>query len=386
MNTSQKSIVYDFPKLPSQKINSIFSGNIQYSVTGKENQPNISIIQKYQKNHFVSKQVYIFSNIHNVGDEDNVCSGELVIENSPITNGGKNLYICVPLITSHYDGIYSSPNVLDEIIQDTKSIDELEINSVLPNDSDCYYYETKTSIVIIFKTAISVQSHFTGFSQGNIYDIQKPFMKTSNYEMIQSKKKINIHNVSQRLIHDVDVNNLPKTKPTIGSNYQEGFTEGLKISTTDADSASWMECDNVDLDYSQEVPTYTSTSSSQTTPDKSIESAVRFTITVCGIILFLFVFPHVYFFLSKKAASNFVPNIVLVMFFIIGISCYFALIPNPINYKDILITATFFTGFSIFGLIYIFWILSFDTSQYLESYNLKSEGKFLGVFPTVIPI
>ena len=378
MNTSQKNIVYDFPKLPSQKINSIFSGNIQYSVTGKENQPNISIIQKNRKKHFVSKQVYIFSNIHNVGNEDNVCSGELVIENSPITNGGKKLYICVPLITSHYDGIYGSPNVLDEMIQDSKSIDELEINNVLPNNSDCYYYETKTSIVVIFKTAIAVQSHFTGFSHGNIDDIQKPFTKTSNYETIQSKKKRDIYTVAQRRPLD-DVKNSPKIKPTIGSNYQEGFTEGLE----NVENTSWMECDNVDLDYSQDVPTYTATSGSQTAPDKTIEVAVSFTITVCVIILFLFIFPHVYFYLSMLAKSNFVPNMVLVVFFIIGISCYFALINNTTNFKDVLITATFFTGFSVFGLIYIFWILSFQTDTYTKTYSLDRSGASLGFFPLV---
>ena len=53
-----KQILYDFPKLPSQKINSIFSGNVQYSVIGKENQPNIFIVNKSQKRGFVSKNVY----------------------------------------------------------------------------------------------------------------------------------------------------------------------------------------------------------------------------------------------------------------------------------------------------------------------------------------
>ena len=307
-----------------------------------------------------------------------MCSGELVIENSPITNGGKKLYICVPLITSHYDGIYGSPNVLDEMIQDSKSIDELEINNVLPNNSDCYYYETKTSIVVIFKTAIAVQSHFTGFSHGNIDDIQKPFTKTSNYETIQSKKKRDIYTVAQRRPLD-DVKNSPKIKPTIGSNYQEGFTEGLE----NVENTSWMECDNVDLDYSQDVPTYTATSGSQTAPDKTIEVAVSFTITVCVIILFLFIFPHVYFYLSMLAKSNFVPNMVLVVFFIIGISCYFALINNTTNFKDVLITATFFTGFSVFGLIYIFWILSFQTDTYTKTYSLDRSGASLGFFPLV---
>ena len=75
-----KTILYDFPKLPSQKINSIFSGNIQYSVAGKENQPNISVVKKSQKRGFVSKNVYIFSNIHNVSGESDPCTGELVIE------------------------------------------------------------------------------------------------------------------------------------------------------------------------------------------------------------------------------------------------------------------------------------------------------------------
>jgi hypothetical protein len=366
-----KTIVYDFPKLPSQKINSIFSGNIQYSVAGKENQPNISVVKKSQKRGFVSKNVYIFSNIHNVSGESDPCTGELVIEHDAITNGGKKLYVCVPLITNHLEGTYSSPNVLDELIQDAKTMDEIELNSVLPGNTECYYYETKGTIVVIFKTAVAVQSHFTGFSPGNIVDIQKPFLETSSYVIVPASKR----NPSPGVSHCVNTRIASnKLENHVGANYREGFSEGLTENTT----TSWMECDNVDLDYSQDVPTYAVTSGSNLgDPNALIRGAVIALLTLIGLMIFIFGFPWVYFGTTKNlfGGSNLIPQGFLWAFLIIGFALFIAAIPASINGQknmmDIIISGVVFFGFSVCAFIYLKVLLAENT--YIQQYNLEPD-------------
>jgi len=395
--TMNKEIWYDFPKLPSQKINSIFSGNVQYSVIGKENQPNIFIVKKSQKRGFVSKNVYIFSNINNVtspnltpkvaslrnSEEEfidaNPCTGELVIEHDAITNGGKKLYVCVPLITNHYEGTYGSPNVLDELIQDTKTMDEIEINSILPANSDCYYYETKGAIVLIFKTAIAVQSHFTGFSQGNIKDIQKPFLETSRYEIIPASK---IGLVSNPIVSQCKTFN--KSVSKLGSDYREGF----KVDTNSNATTSWMECDNVDLDYSQEIPVYSVTSGSNMgDPTTIIKITLGVAWTLIALIIFIFGFPVLYFKSITISGTNLYQQIFLILCLLIGI---ILLIPTGMafsagqsNSEDLLISSVTFIGFFFISLLYLKFIIK-NNIPYIESYNLSVEGvipftSFLGV-------
>ena len=359
--TMNKQILYDFPKLPSQKINSIFSGNVQYSVIGKENQPNIFIVNKSQKRGFVSKNVYIFSNINNV--DANSSTGELVIEHDAITNGGKKLYLCVPLITNHYEGTYGSPNVLDELIQDSKPMDEIEINSILPENSDCYYYETKGAIVLVFKTAIAVQSHFTGFSQGKIKDIQKSFLETSRYEIVPASKIVSKTTVP-RCTANLLVSN--KSENNIGADYREGFSEGLTDNTT----TSWMECDNVDLDYASDVPIYSVTSgSNMSDPNTIIRIGVGMLFALFGFLLFLFGFPMVYFNVTKIMQNNFVPQIFIALCGVLGIILFIVAsvfaAKGETNTNDFVISGVTFFVFFLFSLIYLkFGLIDAITLEY----------------------
>ena len=364
-----KEIWYDFPKLPSQKINSIFSGNVQYSVIGKENQPNIFIVKKSQKRGFVSKNVYIFSNINNV--DANSSTGELVIEHDAITNGGKKLYLCVPLITNHYEGTYGSPNVLDELIQDSKPMDEIEINSILPENSDCYYYETKGAIVLVFKTAIAVQSHFTGFSRGKIKDIQKSFLETSRYEIVPASKIVSKRTVP-RCTANLLVSN--KSENNIGADYREGFSEGLTDNTT----TSWMECDNVDLDYAGDVPTYAVTSgSNMSDPNTLIRVGVGMLFTLIGVLLFLFGFPMVYFFFTKLFGNNTGPQIFIVLCGVLGIILFIVAsvfaTQGMSNTNDFVISGVTFFGFGLFSIIYLnLGLIPYDKT--LEYYGVQKSS------------
>jgi len=385
MNSNQ-DILYDFPKLPSQKINSIFSGNIQYSVVGKENRPNIFLVKKSQKRGFVSKSVYIFSNIHNIGGDVTPCSGELVVEHDAITNGGKKLYLCVPLITHHYNGIYGSPNILDELIQDSKSVQEIELNSVLPNKSECYYYETSAAFVVVFKTAVAVQSHFTGFSQGDIEAIKKPFLETSKYDTLSASK---MGTSAPGFSSVISSTNTPETKSTVGANYQEGFTEG-----PDSSKTAWMECDNVDLDYSQEVPTYAaSMGSNLTDPNTMINFAIWTVLIVIGFMAFIMGFPRLYFSAISISGSNEWPMALVIVCFVIGIillgNAIPALVNKENNANDILISASVFMSFSVAAIIYLTLISIPGNEPYLQrTYTVKTlPDEFVwGRFRKMVPI
>jgi hypothetical protein len=343
------------------------------------------LVKKSQKRGFVSKNVYIFSNIHNIGGDVTPCSGELVVEHDAITNGGKKLYLCVPLITHHYNGIYGSPNILDELIQDSKSVQEIELNSVLPNKSECYYYETSAAFVLVFKTAIAVQSHFTGFSQGDIEAIKKPFLETSKYDTLSASK---MGTSAPGFSSVISSTNTPETKSTVGANYQEGFTEG-----PDSSKTAWMECDNVDLDYSQEVPTYAVTSGSNLMdPNNMMQYAIATMLTVVGFMVFIVVFPEAYFYLTRSQGSNRFSQAFVWLSFFIGIILLFFAIPAMVkkqgNAQDIFRSAVAFMGFSVSALIYLKIMLIESNNGYLQknySVNVADAEPKILFFPKVEP-
>jgi hypothetical protein len=285
---------------------------------------------------------------------------------------GKKLYVCVPLITNHLEGTYSSPNVLDELIQDAKTMDEIELNSVLPGNTECYYYETKNTIVVIFKTAVAVQSHFTGFSRGTVADIQKPFLETSSYVIVPASKLMPSPGVSHCENSRLASN---KLESTVGSNYREGFSEGLTDNTT----TSWMECDNVDLDYSQDVPTYAVTSGSNLNdPNALIRAAVITLLTLIGLGIFIFGFPSVYFGVTKMLGSKYdTPRVSVGMFNHRIILVYFGdtgICKWSKNTTDIIISAVVFFGFFVSAWIYLQIMVAYP-KKYITPYGLGINGE-----------
>lgn len=172
-------------------VHSKSDNGMHYSFKGKENEPNVFLFDKGDLKKFVSNSLHILSN-----DENN---GELIIENMPITNFDKNLVVHFPLVSDSS----SKPNDIDKIMKTLNS--NIEINKLLPQNTDCAYSEKDDKIHVTFVNPIKIRSGFTNkdaFSTKEGFDILGP--------------------------------------------------DGKKIDDIQIAGEQWMECDNVPLD-SEEV-------------------------------------------------------------------------------------------------------------------------------------
>lgn len=289
VSNTPKHVYYNFYSMLSTKINTFFSGNIQYQIYGKINEPNVIFRNGSQYSKYTSKKIYIFNKIH---ENEKNTNGELVIENESITNSDKKLFICFPLKTNNNLEIITKNSILDELIQNTTQddISEINLNSIILKEDDCLYYETTNAKVIVFQTPIIVSSYFTGFSKGELYELQK---SPENVEKIRASSNYSSDNTLSNFSKMLKGWDLFETK--------EGFIEGNETVTE-----KWMECDNVPLDYSEEIPTYQIAAGS-ITKDLQI-SILGITINIMwfiSILIFLIVvIPPIYGFIVKLGIKS----------------------------------------------------------------------------------
>jgi len=290
VSTTPKYIYYNFYSMLSTKINTFFSGNIQYQISGKINEPNVIFRNGSQYSKYTSKKIYIFNKIH---ENEKNTDGELVIENESITNSDKKLFICFPLKTNNNLEIITKKSILDELIQNTTQddISEINLNSIILKEDDCLYYETTNAKVIVFQTPIVVSSYFTGFTKGELYELQK---SPENVEKIRASSNYSSDNTLSNFSKMLKGWDLFETK--------EGFIEG----NDEVVIEKWMECDNVPIDYSEEIPTYQIAVGS-ITKDLQI-SILGITINIMWFIsisIFLFfIIPPMYGFIVKLGIKN----------------------------------------------------------------------------------
>ena len=134
-----KHLQYNFYNNHVKKIN-----NSKYLFEGKPSDPNV-ILSDDGKNILFRSQ-YIF--IDNKPDSH----AYIVIDNSPITNHNKNLQLRFPVITDQS----IENNGLDYVFSDKSN--ELELNSLLPDDENVEYIEDDTKITIIFQRPIKIKT------------------------------------------------------------------------------------------------------------------------------------------------------------------------------------------------------------------------------------
>jgi hypothetical protein len=302
-----KHLYYNFYSMLSKKIYTLFSGNIQYQLSGKANEPNIVFSKGSQYTAYSSQKLYIFSKIH---ENDLNTDGELVIENLPITNSDKKIFICFPLKTITENVSKHSNLILDQLIQNTlpEQLPEINLNTILPMEDDGIYYETSTAKIVVFQTPLHVFSHFTGFTKGELHELQiKPatverIRASSNYF---SNKSLNIsgHLQGPTMLENTTIQgwNTFDTK--------EGFIEGNDPNA----EIKWMECDNVPLDYSEEIPTYQIAAGSVTKDYQTqLLSATINIIWVISIVVFLiFVLPSIYTLFVSRGIVGFTDPVVI---------------------------------------------------------------------------
>jgi hypothetical protein len=164
-------------------------------------------------------------------------------------------------------------------------------------EDECSYYETKTATVLVFKTPLNVSSYFTGFTKGNIQDLQ---IIPEHIEAVPASSQAIVHILSG---NNRDSSALQMTKgganltlevaslPLRSEEFvKEGFIEGNE------EEIKWMECDNVPLDYTEEIPTYQVAAGSVTKDYQTqlLGATINIIWAVSIVIFLIFILPSLY--------------------------------------------------------------------------------------------
>jgi hypothetical protein len=139
---NSKELKYDYYENLATRSNK--DDGLHYSYKGKLNQPNITLFTKGDVKTFSA------NGLHIIPLEEG--KGELLIENIPITNYEKNVFVHVPLSSDNS----SAPNDIDKILRTVNS--NVKLNKLLPNTTDCQYYEDNNGIHLNFQTPIKINS------------------------------------------------------------------------------------------------------------------------------------------------------------------------------------------------------------------------------------
>ena len=133
-----------------------------------------------QNSSFTSNIAYIYGKIHNIGGID--YNGEMIIEHSPITNGGAKLFVCFLLKTdtqrknpSEIDTQRKNPSEIDTIIiqseKPTKPI-PFHLNKLINQTTYPMMHIDNNNKIIVFTTPIPVKTDFKDFANtANIFSL-----------------------------------------------------------------------------------------------------------------------------------------------------------------------------------------------------------------------
>jgi DNA-binding cell septation regulator SpoVG len=359
----------------------VFSSNtdFQFIFHGKENTPNLTITRGSQNINYISSKFFVFSKIHKIDHVE--FDGELIIENIPITNSNKKLYVSFPLRTVPS---LSEETIIDFILQQTDPNNNIEVNfnDILPNTNACNFYNLGNYDVLLFTTPIPIKSNFFHVSNDNTIfsgdfnealhsrvelksrlvtrddfvvsetnEINKQqYQKIKAVKMNQNSKdaicedclmgpvygpvssqksklqqqldkwKNNFETVlsfffSGKMFEmmsspqDEQERKIRKWIKKIKSNGPDSWAIKNKVEnfvenmTMEDDGDDWMECDNVPIDYSGEIPTYTINASSKKTDENSnllLKTLQIFWILFAAALMYVMV-PLIYGFLAVRS-------------------------------------------------------------------------------------
>jgi len=276
----KNGITYHFPELHSSKLSS--AGKIEYSMVGKENEPNVTyttLLEKTKRS-YVSNKLSIFSKTH---DKYTEVKGELVVENIPITGTGKKLFLCFPIITD----AKIQPNIIDTLIvknTEDEPIPEIKLDDVLPSESDCILYETAQGIFVTFQTPVYVQTSI----QLLYRNIPEDGIATQKEQIHATKQSTWATSLFSSLMESPDKPTKEGLDVLHTSNYSPpaNIVEGLQDMDRNEDF-QWMECQTADLDYSDNVPNMITTTSSNLTNAEQgflIATIVLYMIIIVGVL------------------------------------------------------------------------------------------------------
>ena len=262
-----KQIQYDYYNNTIKK-----TSDTKSTYSGKENSPNIYFFNSNNKQSFISENVYVFKNTSNTIN-NNSYGVEVIIVNKPVTNGNK-LFLRIPIIID----TNVTPNKLSDFINQQKNKKDkydditLNLNTILSQSDECIFYETK----------------------------EKTTRNTSNVVLFTTPIKLNITNTN---ITNTNITNTNITSLLDDIEADKDKYKTFNITQNSTEVGQWMECDNVPLDYSEEIPSYNVTIDSKIFKKSSelFMIAMHFLLFIVTISFVYFVIPPIYSLLAARS-------------------------------------------------------------------------------------
>ena len=255
---------------------------------------------------YVCTAVYITKKLHSIPNVR--FDGELVLEHSPLTNGFKKIYLCIPLKTKDMNtNTTINKSSIDTIISNSLTTNKktdadppvvFTLNDFLEQGQRAIVYDSKgylwNQTVILFTNPILVGSSFTDF----VTDPGLFHSLTDDYQVLVSKRK------NDSLTNDINNNNNNKNEKIEGfSNLFSGkIVEGL------TKTAYCQPIDDIDPSVSQtanlEIPL-----TGQYSPNDATNNMVRIVLNFVSFLTLMiatfFGVPIIYdLFVIKLVLSN----------------------------------------------------------------------------------
>ena len=216
---------YDTPINKQYEKDVLHNGYIKIPFQNKKSivQPNLFLPsnEKYK-----IKNIYIYKK--NLGLDDTIdYDGELIIEHIPITNGDKNVYVCILLKTK--SGVDEETDIDTLIHKSFSDQFNLNLNNQLKVlNTSCLVNNENT--VYIFKKPLLISSRFTDFSDIDnsiIPSINKKNLKNQTLLPISSKE------LQEGFTENLDENEILMIETQVDKNLTDMFIDCQPVDTSD---------------------------------------------------------------------------------------------------------------------------------------------------------
>jgi len=262
--TDSKKLIFDYYNTKiyfhqySQTPNNGGYVDITFSTPANVVNPNIIYISQGPTLKYKSSKLFVYKKTHFI--DDLVFDGEIVIENTPITNNNnEKIYVCIPLKTNA--SIQSSD--IDEMISTADVINpskismDINLNDKINKKNPYFYYENGANKIVVLNTAVEVNTSFENFKTCDLFP---------NYD----EKYLILQNITDGF-----------------ANVVEGFPEGAATIQTcvPIDETGKDESNGLIVNY---------LNGSITSQNKTIDILFSIIIFIIVSLISLFISPHIY--------------------------------------------------------------------------------------------
>ena len=244
----KKHIFYNYYDTFSKNISE--PGNIKCSFPGNPNSPNVVFLNGQTQTTYISSNLYIFSKTHDIAGIR--FDAELMIEHTPITNGGKTLIFSFPLRTDPRPELTPIDTLVHS--QFGKSLD-IDLNNYLHDeDNHCIFYETDTYYVCVSSIPILVHSSFPSLNLST----HPKLHNTDTYTMIRAVQNNAYKELdkSSAVKSSASASAVKSSASVVKSSVVEGMDVINPVPTTCSDAPYqpyYLQCSNVPLDDATDV-------------------------------------------------------------------------------------------------------------------------------------